>query len=372
MTRVVRDVLRDVSRDVARDVSGAVKLRASWARLRRWEFWPRGLFYAPMVPVLAWLALRHRSLTAWTAANTCMPHGGVVGERKSDVLRLLPPEWTMPFELIDAHDADGRLGQFVSAVTARGWSFPMIAKPDAGERGLGVRLLRDERSARRALFEHNEPLIIQPYHPGPYEAGVFFVREPGSPEGRIFSVTDKHFASVTGDGISSLRMLIWNNARYRMQAERFLQRLGVRADDVPAAGERVPLGIAGNHCQGTMFADGEHLITPGLTKTFQHIAASVPGFHFGRFDVRYEDPARFARGQGFAIVELNGVSSESTNIYDPAGSLLRAYATLMRQWDLAFRIGRQNAARGASVSGLRELWRTIRAHHMRRISALSD
>lgn len=62
------------------------------------------------------------------------------------------------------------------------------------------------------------------------------------------------------------------------------------------------------------------------------------GFFVGRFDVRYSDEAEFRAGRGFAIVELNGVASESTNLYDPAWPLWRAYRTLFRQWALLFRI----------------------------------
>src|SRR3954451_14094577 len=40
-------------------------------RLRawRWEFWPPWLAYLPLLPYLLYLALKHRSLTLFTAAN---------------------------------------------------------------------------------------------------------------------------------------------------------------------------------------------------------------------------------------------------------------------------------------------------------------
>jgi hypothetical protein len=57
----------------------------------------------------------------------------------------------------------------------------------------------------------------------------------------------------------------------------------------------------------------------------------------------------------FSILELNGVTSEPTHIYDPACSLIEAWRTLARTWQLAFEIGRDEASRGARVWSLREL-----------------
>jgi hypothetical protein len=63
-----------------------------------------------------------------------------------------------------------------------------------------------------------------------------------------------------------------------------------------------------------------------------------------------------------AIVELNGVTSESTNIYDPDSTLLHAYGQLFRQWSLIFKIGAANRADGAPVSSVRRLLALTRAH----------
>ena len=109
-----------------------------------------------------------------------------------------------------------------------------------------------------------------------------------------------------------------------------------------------------------MFKDGEHLRTPALERVIDTIAQSFPGFFFGRFDVRYADPETLRRGEGFRIVELNGVTSESTNIYDPDWSLLRAYRTLFRQWAIAYRIGAAVRRAGRAPIGMRRLLGDIR------------
>src|SRR5262249_25588752 len=129
----------------------------------------------------------------------------------------------------------------------------------------------------------------------------------------------------------------------------------------------------GNHCQGTLFRDGAHLITPELERAVDAIARQFPGFHVGRFDVRYADPAAFRAGRDMAIVELNGVTSESTNLYDPSWSLFAAYRTLFRQWALLSRIGHANRQRGHAATGIRGFLRLVVGHYRGpRVDALAD
>ena len=56
---------------------------------------------------------------------------------------------------------------------------------------------------------------------------------------------------------------------------------------------------------------------------------------------------------------MNGVTSEATNIYDPANSLWKAYGVLARQWRLAFEIGAANRARGTPVTPTFSLLRRV-------------
>lgn len=345
------------------------RLLARISRIWRWEFWPSHIFYLPMIPVWLALVLRHRSLTCWTAVNPMMPHGGVVGEHKHAILNALTaadPAATLTTIYLPASTPD-RAELLRTQMLERSLDYPLILKPNVGERGTGVRIARNHAATREILAANaGIDLIAQPYHPGPHECGVFYIRHPREPNGRIFSITTKRFPTVKGDGTSTLHDLIWVDPRLRMQADRFLTRLGQRASDVPARGQIVTLAVAGNHCQGTLFADGSHLITPELTARIDCIARALPGFFFGRFDIRYGDEARFRRGEDLAILELNGVTSESTNIYDPRRSLLTAYITLARQWSAAFAIGKANLRAGlASPTSARELLRLVRHHSSR-------
>lgn len=352
---------------------GRAALFASVSRLWRWEFWPAWLFYIPLIPWIAYLALRHRGLTLFTAANPGIPHSGVVGESKFDILARLPREWIVPTQRIEPGDAATRRNRLQEIVLRNGWSFPLILKPDVGERGAGLRLAKSMEEACDYLEKTTPALLVQTYHPGPFEAGIFYDRLPGEQTGRIFSITDKRFPMLTGDGSSTVEELIWKHPRFRMQARRFLARLNGQADVVLADGQTLRLAIAGNHCQGTEFRDGAHLITPTLERRIDEIARSFDGFYFGRFDIRYADPDTLRQGGDFSIVELNGAASESTNLYDPTRSLLCAYRILFKQWSVLYEIGRRNRDLGAPVTRPTELLRVIRRYYRERaISTLAD
>ena len=350
-----------LARRLARN-GAATRMVARLARWSRWEFWPTWLFYLPVTIYIGWLALRHRGISTVTAANPGMPDGGVVGESKYDILQQLPPAWTTPSVLVERGPVADRTERLRADVEARGWRWPLILKPDVGQRGSGVRLVASWSAVSAYLATVEDKVIAQPFHPGPFEAGIFYYRMPGSSRGRIFSITDKLFPVIVGDGVSNLESLIWSHPRFRLQAATFVARHRAKLTRVLGDGEHLALAIAGNHSQGTLFRDGGHLWTAALERRVDEIARAYRGFYVGRFDVRYTDVDAFKAGRDLAIVELNGVTSEPTNIYDPDGTLLDAYRQLFRQWSITFAIGAANRRAGAEVSSRRRLVTLARGH----------
>lgn len=351
-------VLKSVNRRLAQSRA----LTARLTRWARWEFWPMWLFYAPVAVWVLWLSVRHRGISTITASNPGIPDGGVVGESKWQILAKLPRKWTVSSELVEGGTAADRARQVLELVDRHGWRFPIIIKPDVGQRGVGVRLARRAEDVEAYCAAETGPIIVQPYHPGPFEAGVFYYRFPGEARGRILSITDKHFPQLVGDGASTIEELIWSHKRYRLQADTFLRRHNGRRGQVLLRGEVFQLAIAGNHAQGTLFRDGSHLWTPALERRIDTIAQSYPGFFIGRFDVRYTSLEAFRAGDDLAIVELNGATAESTDIYDPRRSLFAAYSRLFKQWSLVFAIGAANRDAGAPVSGIRRLVGLLRSY----------
>ena len=346
----------------SRPPAGGQTLRVRVQRWRRWEFWPMWLFYPPVAAWILLLSVRYRGISTITAANPGIPDGGTVGESKFRILSKLPPDVVIPSALIGPGHASERAVHALDVMRQHGWLWPLVLKPDVGQRGVGVRLARTEAELETYFATQRGPVLMQPYHPGPFEAGVFYYRFPGSPRGRILSITDKHFPFVIGDGRSTLEKLILAHPRYQLQAGTFLARFQDSLGRVLAAGEQLSLAIAGNHAQGTLFRDGGYLWTAALERRIDEMAQAYPGFYIGRFDVRYEAVNAFKAGRGLAIVELNGATAESTDIYDPDRSLLSAYRRLFQQWSIVFAIGAANRAAGATVTPTRRLIELVRAH----------
>src|SRR5438445_8281485 len=163
-----------------------------WRRLYRWEFWPPYLFYPPVVVYVAYLGIRFRSWTLFTAANPAIPAGGFVGESKHQILEQLKNagQWLPCSTLLECGVPSQRLAEAGEFMRRHGLRFPVVLKPDAGQRGSGVAIVRSPEQLYEYLTHSSFPAILQKYVPGE-EYGVFYYRYPGSERGRVFSVTEK-------------------------------------------------------------------------------------------------------------------------------------------------------------------------------------
>lgn len=376
--------------------------RRAPAWLERWsrfEFWPGWVVYPLLLPtwVRGWLRTGHTM--AFTACNPGIEAGGgVVGESKHAIMAALARdaqaaglarglrETVCRTELIGEGDAAER----AKRVEALGWGWPLILKPDAGYRGFSVRLVRSGQEAARYFAMMPRAAVAQPFHPGPGEVGVVWVRDrrPGGGAaaragriGRIFSVTLKEFPAVVGDGVRTVEELVRSHGRYRLQAGVFLERLGAGAGRTPRAGERVALGVAGNHCQGALFRDGAHLVTPELEGAVDALCGAFrgrsaePSLDMCRMDIRYADEAALRRGElePGSIVELNGTLGESTNIYDPNKPVSWSLGVLREQWRLMYELGGERVRSGVRPLTMAEFAGLIVDNYRRRRgSALSD
>ena len=342
-------------------------LLSRWRRLTRWEFWPRWAFYPPVVLHVLWLGVKHRSLTLFTAANPGIPGGGLVGESKWEILRAFhAPDGVVPATtLIPATEPIARRAARVEAfLTAHGLAWPIVLKPDVGERGDGVAIVHSAPEVLHYLERAGGDVLAQEYVAG-REFGIFYYRLPGAAAGRIFSITDKWMPSVTGDGHATVETLILEDDRAVCIVPFLFAKHAARLGRVPAKGEVVPLVDLGTHCRGAAFFDGTGHRTAALEAAVDRISRGFDGFRIGRYDVRAESTEALEAGC-FRVIELNGVTSEATSIYDPGHGLLEAYRTLRAQWRLLFEIGAASRAAGTRPSGVRELVTLLRRHRAAR------
>jgi pimeloyl-ACP methyl ester carboxylesterase/membrane protein DedA with SNARE-associated domain len=333
---------------------GRRRLLSLWRRVSRWEFWPPWVVYPPVLAWIGLLAIRYRSCTIFTAANPGIPAAGFVGESKSDILRALRDGAApvAPFTVLHAEvESDARIAFARSFARAHGW--PVVLKPDQGQRGTGVSIVRSAGALEGAVRAAPNDTVLQAFVPG-VEFGVFYVRRLRDPMGRIVSITEKRLPEVVGDGQRTLQRLILDDDRAVAMWRIYSRANDEHLLDVVPAGEAVRICEIGAHCRGAVFIDARALVTPALVAAIDQSARAMSGFFFGRFDVRSPSIDDFRAGR-FTILELNGVTSEPVHIYDPAIGLLAAYRALAASWALAFAIGAEQAAAGARVWRPRDL-----------------
>lgn len=330
------------------------------------EFWPGWLFHAPIVVQWIALGLRHGDFSLPSAANPHITTGGLCGESKISILDQVSGPARALLAPYASFVAGGNLAADMAlagrTMRQAGLSWPMVVKPDIGCNGTGVRLVADAPALERYLagFPPGARVLLQEFVPYEGEAGLFYIRHPDAPRGMLTSVTLKASPVVVGDGRSTLEQLVLADPRAGRVPHLYLPRLGERRRSVPPAGERVRLVFVGNHCKGATFRDGADEITPALTEAIDAIARAMPDFHFGRFDLRFESSAALRRGTGFRIIEINGVGSEATHVWDPNTTLPAAYRAQFYHYRMAFEIGRVMRARGVRTCGLRAILRAWR------------
>ncbi len=324
----------------------------------KWEFWPYQIFYIPVYFLIVFHALRLRTLSYFTLVNPGMKLGGFSCYSKYDILRQLSFKFlpkTILFDHVPVMD------EILASMNSHNLSFPIILKPDEGERGWKV-----EKAASQVLLENylaDAPgtIMLQEYVDLPEEYGIMYYRFPYSKSGVISSVMKREFLSVTGDGRSTLSELFHQSERCLYHLKRLNKKFCHELDAVPSLGEVRLLEEIGNHNRGTTFFDANHLICEELVQQFDHVSRSLYEWYFGRFDVRTRSFTDMLKGN-FKVVEVNGVNSEPAHIYDPDMGILKAYRDLFRHWNTIFQISVQNKKRGYKATDAFEMIRMLRNH----------
>ena len=326
---------------------------------------PKPLLVIPMVVQWLWLALCYRSLSLPSAADPSITIGGLAGESKSAYFDQVGPA-------LQRHLA--RTAAITAGITAPAdaraalkrleLSFPLIAKPDIGWCGFGVRRIDDavDLDSYIAAFPSGETLLLQEYLDIPGEAGIFYVRWPDQHEGRLLSLTVREPPQIVGDGVSTVRSLIARDARLHDRRD-----LYENLDRTPRAGETVTLATVWSHRMGGRYRDLTSEITPTLQATFDAIASSMPNLHVARFDVRFASLSGLAAGQDFKIIEINGAGSEAIEFFDPHVPFFTAYRGILAKQAMVFEIADQNRRRGFAPCG----WRALAAGFRHQATLLS-
>ncbi len=333
----------------------SIKLRNLWTKLTAWEYWPMSLFYAPVYAYWFYLGFRANSIFFFTAANPSIKNGGMVAASKKKILDLIPSNY-LPKTILLKTPVNEKMVE--NTLTIEQLNYPIIFKPDSGERGWKVEKIENLSEAQNYLGSFTADLQIQEYIDYPLEAGVFYYRFPGEQKGTVSSIVIKELLHVIGDGISTLKQLIINKTRARLQFKKLKIKWKNKFDWVPNKGDRVELQPIGNHNRGTAFLNGNNLICEELIDSFDRISSQIEGFYYGRFDVRCVNEKSLKKGD-IKIMELNGAASEPAHIYQEGFSILKAYNVLFHHWNVLFKISIANHKNGTPYTSFKQGYKDL-------------
>ncbi len=325
-------------------------LLGKWKRITNWEFWPPFIVYLPVFIYIIGLWIKFRSFTMFTLANPAIPEGGFIRESKIGILKNIKTiESVAKFGFIEGEESDEKKKDIVdSFIKENNLNYPIVIKPDVGERGKGVNIIKDEEELNVLIPNLSTGHVIQEFIEGE-EFGVFYYRFPDQSKGKVFSITKKVYLKLTGDGKHTLEELILKDSRAVCMAKYHFDQHIDDLYEIPEKGKIIKLVELGTHSRGAVFYDGSELQTEKLVEEIDRISKSFEGFYFGRYDIKVPSKDHLKRGAGIKVIEVNGVTSESTNIYDPSHSFFYGIRTLMKQWRIAFEIGKQVKENNPSI-----------------------
>ena len=329
-----------------------------FTRWTNWEFYPIYLVNIPVVFFWLWYAIRSRSLFFFSTVNPNIETGGVLGESKIDILNKLPQEY-LPLSVFVDIENDNFIS-ISSRVKSELGAFPLIVKPNIGERGLMVQKL--ENNAKLEQYHSNMKVdyIIQEFIAHPTEVSILYYRFPNVKKGVVSSFCIKKNLSVIGDGTRTIEELIRDDPRAKLQLQRLKRDKPLLMQQITNIDQEVLLDPIGNHSRGTTFLNGNNEIDDKLVLLFDSISHQVPDFLYGRYDIKCESIEALKDGRNFKILEYNGVASEPAHIYDPGFKWVEAYKVIFKHWNIIYRISKIQRENGVHAMTFKEAFKHIR------------
>lgn len=295
-------------------------------------FW---FFHIPIFPYFLYLALKRGSLAFFTNVNPDFYAGGFVNTSKFDALKGIESKWlpkTLYFssrslDLVEKELAKQKMG------------YPLILKPNKGERGKGVLKIHNREALLKALPMINSDFIVQEFINYPLEFGVLYYKSPDTNKGEISSICLKEMPFVIGNGEDTLDKLVLE--KYK----------SINFDNINSGNERIvlknkeqfTLEYVAHRSKKCVFKNYNHLHSKKLIETFDIITSGMDNFHFGRFDVKVNSVEDLITGNNIKILEVNGVNSQPIHIFDPDYSFFECYRDLHTHWFLIYKISKKNS-----------------------------
>lgn len=318
--------------------------------IKPYEFWHPRIFEAPYYIYLGvQCMLKGVGIRTLAKANYCMDHGEIgIGSKYESQLAFKQSHF-MPGALLE-NDWSAQQKESFILKFIEDHDYPVILKSDVGCVGKGICKINHPADVKRNVPLLVGDYILQKFTPHAYECGIFYVRQNGVP--RVTGINKKHFPTVVGNGKDSIHTLAQNHERYSHHWNSFLRYLETRR--VPEEGEEVRLSFIGSHTMGCKFTDDMHLLTPALEQALFEVFADQPGFNFGRVDVKAASEEAMQEGE-FVVIEVNGIASLPTHMFDPKFNILEAYKIFFEHGKYLVEIARENKHQPMDLLSFRDI-----------------
>ncbi len=325
--------------------------------IKPYEFWHPRIFEAPFYAYLGIQCLANAvSVRSLAKANYCLDHGDIGIGSKYDSQLAFDQRYFLPTRLIqDSLSHDEKESLILEFIEEHG--LPVLLKSDVGCVGKGICKISSPRDLKAKVPLLLGSYILQKFTDFPLEWGIFYIRHNNRP--RITGINKKHFPSVTGNGRDNLITLAKNHERFSHHWNLFLQYID--STRIPEAGEEVGLSFIGSHTMGCKFTDETHTLTPELERAVFKIFEDQPGFNFGRIDVKAESEAALYAGE-FVVIEVNGVASLPTHMFDPKYNVLQAWRIFFEHGKYLVKIAREHRNKQMNLLPYREIIARVRTN----------
>ena len=312
-------------------------------KLINWECWPFELLYAPLVPMWAYNVLRSGAVWYFTPSNPKLTFGGMDGEPKKEMYRLLPAHLYPPtFNVLPAEDFD----KVKARVIEKKIIYPLVVKPEIGCAGVLFRKIDNEEALKNYHTKVPVEYIVQQMVLFPMEVSVFYIRHPKEKSGKITGFLHKIPLNVEGNGVDTLEQLATKHPKAcKRKVELQLKHKNDWQRILPP-GEKYMLSYAANHNRGAHFIDLSMHITDELVALFDNISHEINDFFYGRYDILCNSIEDLKAGKNFFILEYNGCGAEPNHIYDTGYSLSAAHREILKHWAALYEISRYNRLQG--------------------------
>ncbi len=330
-------------------------------KLMHYEYWPMWAFYLPLLPVILFYGILKRHLFFYTNANPGIDqYGGFFFDSKNNIDKNIPVEYRPISVLTNPFHTVNEIDEFIQKTP---FTFPVILKPDSGERGRGVVKIITEIELKKVLEQITIPHLIQEYIAYNLEYGVFVSYLPNEDKYKVISLTEKKFFTVIGNAFNTIEQLIKKSERGCVFFEQIMERTLYDINYIPRLNEICILHTIGNHCNGTEFINRNQWISEELDISMNKVMSNIKGIYYGRFDIKVESYKNLEKLEAIKIIEFNGITAEPTHIYDNTYGYFKSLLSFITTWKYLYRISNYNKLKGVKPAEHVEMIRKFRSRY---------